>query len=101
VPKVFVDTGSEHTWIPERVLRRIGIVPEKRDVIFVMANGSTVTRDVGFAIIRVDDYFTVDEAAFANKDDLVLLEARTLEGLRLRPDTRRKKLVAAGPHPAA
>ncbi|MDI7269024.1 MAG: aspartyl protease family protein [Myxococcota bacterium] len=101
VPDALVDTGSGHTWVPEDVLRRIGIVPEKRDVAFVMANGTTVTRDVGFAIIRVDGYFTIDEVVFAKKGDLSLLGARTLEGLNLRPDTRRKKLVAAGPHPAA
>ena len=33
--------------------------------------------------------------------DLALLGARTLEGLNLRVDTARKKLVAAGPVPAA
>ncbi len=101
VPDALVDTGSEHTWVPEEVLRRIGIVPEKRDVAFVMANGTTVTRDVGFAIIRVDGYFTIDEVVFAKKGDLSLLGARTLEGLNLRPDPRRKKLITAGPHPAA
>ena len=35
------------------------------------------------------------------KGDMVLLGARTLEGLNLAVDPRQKKLVAAGPFPAA
>ena len=66
-----------------------------------MANGQLVTRSVGFAIIRVDKCFTVDEVVFAEKGDLLLLGARTLEGLNLTVDSRRKKLVAAGPIPVA
>lgn len=101
VPKLLVDTGSEHTWVPEAILDRLGIAREKKDLIFVMANGQEVTRSVGFAIIRVDKHFTIDEVVFAEKGDLLLLGARTLEGLNLTVDPRRKKLVAAGPIPAA
>ena len=46
-----------------------------------MANGQRITRSVGFAIIRLDKHFTVDEVVFAEKGDLLLLGARTLEGL--------------------
>jgi predicted aspartyl protease len=60
-----------------------------------------VTRGVGFAVPRVERYFTVDEVVFAEKGDLLLLGARTLEGLNLRVDPHRKKLLAAGPRPAA
>ena len=101
VSRVLVDTGSEYTWIPSATLDRLGIEPEKKDLTFVMANGQQVTRSVGFAIVRVDKYFTVDEVVFAQKGDLLLLGARTLEGLNLTVDPRRKKLVAAGPLPAA
>ena len=40
---------------------------------------------------------TVDEVVFAQRGDLQLLGARALEGLNLQVDSRRKKLVAAGP----
>lgn len=96
-----MDTGSEFTWISAAALQRIGIVREKKDIPFLMANGETVTRSVGFAVIRVDRYFTTDEVVFAEKGDLLLLGARTLEGLNLIVDSRRKRLVAAGPVPAA
>jgi predicted aspartyl protease len=101
LPKLLVDTGSEFTWAPEAYLERLGVAREKKDMEFVMANGQKVTRSVGFAIIRVDKSFTVDEVVFAEKGDLLLLGARTLEGLSLTVDSRKKKLVAAGPLPAA
>ena len=97
VSKMLVDSGSEYTWIPATTLERIGVEQEKKDITFVMANGQQVTRSVGFAIIRVDGYFTIDEVVFAEKGDLSLLGARTLEGLNLRVDSRAKKLVAGGP----
>jgi predicted aspartyl protease len=82
-------------------LEKLGINREKKDIPFVMANGQHITRSVGFAIIRLDKYFTVDEVVFAEKGDLLLLGAGTLEGLNLTVDSKRKKLVAAGPVPAA
>lgn len=100
ISRILVDTGSEHTWISEVLLKKIGVVSEKKDVRFIMANGQTVSRDVGFAIIYVGDVFTIDEVVFARIGDLQLLGARSLEGLNLIVDSRRKKLVAAGPFPA-
>lgn len=101
IPKMLVDTGSEYTWVSETILDRLGISREKKDLLFVMANGQRVTRSVGFAIIRLNKYFTVDEVVFAEKGDLPLLGDRSLEGLNLVVDSRRKKLVASGPLPAA
>jgi len=101
IPKILVDTGSEYTWVPGKTLDRIGIAREKKDVRFVMANGAQITRSVGFAIIRLDGFFTIDEIVFGEPGDLTLLGARTLEGLNLQVDSQRRKLVAAGPVPAA
>lgn len=101
LPKLLVDTGSGYTWAPTATLEKLGVVREKKDLEFVTANGQRVTRSVGFAIIRVDKSFTVDEVVFAEKGDLLLLGARTLEGLSLTIDPRKKILVAAGPLPAA
>ncbi len=101
VPRLLVDTGSEYTWIPGDTLAKIGITREKKDLSFVMANGEKITRSVGFGIIHVDRHFTIDEIVFAEPGDLTLLGARTLEGLSLAVDSRRKKLVASGPLPAA
>lgn len=100
VPKLLVDTGSESTWIAEHTLQKLNIRPVK-EISFIMADGSILTRSVGFAIIRIGEYFTTDEVVFAQKGDLQLLGARTMEGLGLIVDPRRKRLVASGPHLAA
>jgi predicted aspartyl protease len=101
VPKLLVDTGSDYTWIPAKLLEKIGVQQEKKDLPFVMANGQNITRSVGFAIVRLDKYFTIDEVVFAEQGDLPLLGARTLEGLNLTVDPKRKRLVASGPLLAA
>lgn len=101
IPRLLVDTGSEYTWVPATTLEKLGIAREKKDLAFIMANGQQITRSVGFAIVRVARAFTVDEVVFAEKGDLLLLGARSLEGLNLTVDSRKKKLVAAGPLPAA
>lgn len=101
IARLLVDTGSEYTWIPEAVLEKIGIRREKKDLEFVMANGTRITRSVGFGVVHVGGTFTVDEIVFGERGDLSLLGARSLEGLNLTVDSRRKRLVAAGPLPAA
>jgi predicted aspartyl protease len=101
VSKILVDMGNEYTWIPEGTLERIGVAREKEDLPFIMANGQQITRSVGFAIIRIGEAFTIDEVVFAENGDLLLLGARTLQGLNRVVNSRDKKLVAAGPIPAA
>ena len=101
VQKMLVDSGSEYTWIPGEVLSAAGVRPEKKDLEFVMANGQTITRSVGFVLVRAAGFFTVDEVVFGQPGDLSLLGSRTLEGFGARVDARLKRLVASGPHPAA
>jgi len=98
---VIIDSGSELTWLPEEQLRQMDIELFRKDQVFVMANGQQVTRDVGIALIRSGEFKTVDEVVFARPGDLSLLGARTLEGFNALIDPRKKKLVAAGPIPAA
>lgn len=51
--------------------------------------------------VYLADVATVDEVVFGEPGDLVLLGSRTLEGLNLRVDPVSKRLVDAGPAPAA
>ena len=101
VSRLLVDTGSEFTWLPADVLEKVGVDPVKKDLQVQMANGRIITRTVGYAILKVDKYETIDEVVFAQKGDLALLGSRALEGMNLHVDARRKKLVAAGPVVAA
>src|SRR4051812_40915485 len=93
IDNLIVDTGSDYTWLPAKTREKIGVKPEKKDVALTMANGQQITRSVGFAIIRADKFFTIDEVIFALPGDLALLGARTLEGFNARVDSKQKKLV--------
>ena len=99
--RVLVDSGSEMTWLPEADLRAAGVEVFKRDQLYVMANGQYVTRNVGTAVIECGEFKTVDEVVLGQAGDLSLLGARTLEGFNAVVDARKRKLIPAGPMPAA
>ncbi len=100
VGNVLVDTGSEATWVPRTILESLGIQPEKA-VRFRLADGRAIERQAGFAIIHVNGAQTTDDVVFAEPGDLILLGARTLEGLNFKIDPVRHVLVDAGPVDAA
>ena len=101
VEQLLVDTGSEYTWLPKDILANIGIDVRKPHRQFVIANGDVITRDVGYALLKVNGFETVDEVVLADDGDLNLLGARTLEGFGAIVDDARKQLVASGPQLAA
>jgi predicted aspartyl protease len=97
---VLVDTGSELSWFPASMLESLGIQRRKLSR-FRQASGSVVERWTGPAFIYAAGTTATDDVVFGGPLDLVLLGARTLEGLNLRIDPVHKALVDAGPAPAA
>ena len=100
LPETMVDTGSEFSWIPRSILESLGVKKERSQG-FVVADGRRVDRDIGYAIIHAAGAATIDDVVFAEDRDMVLLGARSLEGLNLRIDVVKKQLVDAGPIVAA
>jgi predicted aspartyl protease len=100
IPQLMVDTGSEATWVPRKFLAEIDVKPEKRSL-FQLANGQYVYRDVGYAVIRVNDSETTDEVVFAEEGDAVFLGPRALTGLMLWVDASGERFMAIKSHPAA
>jgi predicted aspartyl protease len=96
VDNALVDTGSEFTWVPREVLEALGVKPERTQY-FLIADGRTLERPVGYAIVHAGGTDAPDLVVFAEPDDMVLLGARSLEGMNLRVDALRKQLVPAGP----
>ena len=96
LPDTLVDTGSEFTWVPGAILASLGITPERKQR-FIVADGRTIERDVGFAIVHAGGTSAPDLVVFAEPGDFVLLGAHSLEGLNLKIDPVRKELVSAGP----
>lgn len=97
---VLVDTGAELSWFPAPVLQSLGIRRLKQWH-FRQADGSVLSRWSGGAIVVAGGKITHDEVVFGEPDDLILLGARSLEGLNLRVDPVLKQLIDAGPAPAA
>lgn len=97
---VLVDTGAELSWIPAEILESLQI--ERRNQWrFRQADGTVLERWTGPAFVYAAGKTTTDEVVFGEPGDLVLLGARSLEGLNLRVDPLTKTLVDAGPAPAA
>lgn len=97
---VIVDTGAELSWVPAEVLESLGI-ERNSPWYFRQADGSILERWAGSAIVRVAGRQAADEIVFGEPGDLTLLGSRSLEGLNLRVETVAKRLVDAGPAPAA
>jgi predicted aspartyl protease len=96
---VLVDTGAELTWCPAEVLDSLGIGRRKL-VRFRQADGSVLERWTGPAFVYAGGTTATDDVVFGQVNDMVLLGARSLEGLNLRVDPVSKNLVDAGPVPA-
>ena len=100
LPSVLVDTGAELSWVPADVLESLGIQRYSK-LRFRQADGSILERWTGAAFIHVAGKRASDDVVFGEPGDLMLLGARSLEGLNLRVDAVNKILVDAGPVPAA
>jgi predicted aspartyl protease len=100
VAGALVDTGAEFSWVPAPVLESLGI--ERYSIWrFRQATGEIIERWVGTAWVHAAGGRSADDVVFGLPGDQILLGARTLEGLNLRVEPREKRLVDAGPIPAA
>jgi len=96
---VVIDTDATLSWLPANLLEELGIA-RKKTWHFRQADGTEVRRSSGYAIVHVAGTETSDEIVFAEPGDVMLLGARSLEGLNLRVEPATKRLVDAGPPPA-
>jgi len=97
---VLVDTGAELSWVPAEVLEALGIERYNKWH-FRQADGTILERWTGAAFVHVAGKRTSDDVVFGEAGDLVLLGSRTLEGLNFRIEPVTRRLVDAGPAPAA
>ena len=97
---VLVDTGAELSWFPADVLEALG-VRRNNTWRFRQADGTILERWTGTVVVAVGGRRVGDEVVFGEPGDLALLGSRTLEGLNFRVEPVTKRLVDAGPAPAA
>ncbi len=97
---VLVDTGAELSWVPAAVLASLG-VERNNQWRFRQADGTVLERWTGTVVIYLAGKRAGDEVVFGEPGDLTLLGSRTLEGFNLRVEPVTRRLVDAGPAPAA
>lgn len=100
VRSALVDTGAELSWLPAEILDSLG-VERHNPWRFRQADGTVLTRWTGSVFIELAGRRVADEVVFGEPGDLTLLGAHTLEGFNLRVEPVTKRLVDAGPAPAA
>jgi len=91
--EVMVDTGSELSWLPKKLLFDAGITPKGKKS-FITATKQVVKRDYGYAILNAEGYSTIDEVVFAENSDMLLLGVRTIEGFSVMVDNIGHRFVA-------
>lgn len=91
--EVLVDTASELTWLPGDLLKQAGIKPVRKRH-FQTVTKQPVERNVGYAILRSENFETIDEVVFAQGSDMSLLGVRTLEGFGVTVDNIAHRFVA-------
>ena len=89
-----VDTGAFLTMLPAGMLRDLGVEPTDSRR-FLIADGSTVTMEIGRAWATIDGDSEVTIVAFGGDDAPPLIGAYTLEGLGLAVDPVKQRLVPA------
>ena len=86
-----VDTGAAYTVLPEKLAIRLGITPVKTQA-FSLADGTSVTRKLGFALVEVDGEKAPSTVVIGEKDDSPLLGVITLENMGLMVDPFKRVL---------
>ena len=87
-----VDTGASYSLFPRGMLERLGI--EKRYVLpFEQADGSVVDRDVGLAMLVINDTESSMRVIFGDDDAESLIGANALQEFLVVVDSVEERLV--------
>ncbi len=87
-----VDTGASYSMFPRSMLERLEVVPigQRR---FEQADGSIIQRDIGRAMLKINDDEDIQRVIFGEDDDEPLIGAGTLQGFLLVVDSVAEELV--------
>ena len=86
-----IDTGAPYSVVPGRILRRLGVKPDRTEE-FTLADGSHTKRRIGGAVFEIDGRRGPSPVIFGERDDATLLGAVTLEALGLMVDPLKRQL---------
>src|SRR6266487_2393165 len=89
--KFLIDSGAVYSLVPCEVLRKLGLKPY-RQMDFSLADGTTISREVGDAYFEFQGQRGPAPVIFGEKGDEPLLGATTLESLGLVLDPFKRQL---------
>ena len=89
--KLLADSGALYSIIPKQILRSIRIRPYATET-FTLADGSTITREVGAVFLGINGRKAPSPVIFGEKNDGALLGVIALESLGFTIDPRTGKL---------
>lgn len=92
--EAIVDTSATYSWVPEDVLKRLGIQAQEVRPLKI-ASGKIIRRKLGVALITVRNKTMPTPVLFGNKGSDPLLGAITLEELGFSADPIHRTLVPA------
>ena len=98
--RALVDCGAAYSWMPGELLRRLDVVPVQR-LVFILANGGRVEREVGETRMRLDGRERTRLVVFGDDGSQPLLGADALEGFALAVDPTNRRLVPVDSLPMA
>ena len=87
-----IDSGAVYSLVPGSTLRKLGIRPHRK-VDFALADGTTITRQVGDAYFEFQGEGAAAPVIFGEKGDEPLLGATTLESIGLMLDPFKRRLI--------
>ncbi len=86
------DTGATFTMIPRRILRNLGVKPTGAET-FHLADGSSVTKEIGEVPVRLDGKVRTTTCLFGEEGQPALIGVITLEQFLLGVDTVNGRLI--------
>ena len=90
--EALVDTGAAFSWIHRDRLDRMGLIVLRR-MGFRAIDGSIIERDTAAVWIGSNGFTGPDTVVVAERNDMEVIGAQTIEGLGLAADPVQKKLV--------
>jgi predicted aspartyl protease len=90
--EAMVDTGAAFSWIHRERLERMGLVALRR-MGFRAIDGSIIERDTAAVWVGSGGFSGPDTVVVAERSDMEVIGAHTIEGLGLAADPVQKKLV--------
>ncbi len=87
-----IDSGAVYSLVPAATLRQLGIRPHRK-LDFSLADGTTITREVGDAYFELRGEGGAAPVIFGEKGDEPLLGATALESIGLVLDPFKRRLI--------